>query len=44
MALITGKFMSESWILPDWAEDGTESSLRDSVVRLLWVTRELLLI
>ncbi|KIM27499.1 hypothetical protein M408DRAFT_24439 [Serendipita vermifera MAFF 305830] len=30
MALVTGKFMSEPWILPDWAEEGTESSLRDS--------------
>jgi AP-3 complex subunit beta len=35
MALVTGKFMSESWRIPEWQEEGTESSLRDSPVRNL---------
>jgi AP-3 complex subunit beta len=36
MALVTGKFMSESWRIPEWQEEGTESSLRDSPVRVIW--------
>lgn len=30
MALVTGKMMSSSWVLPPWEEKGTEGSLRDS--------------
>jgi hypothetical protein len=35
MALLTGKFMGETWRIPDWEEQGTESSLRDSAVSIL---------
>lgn len=34
MALLTGKFMGETWRIPEWEEQGVDNALRDSPVRI----------